>query len=77
MYSPLRQDVLVIQGLALGLLAALAATRLLQGFMFGISTLDPLTYVTAALLTAVAAAACAGPAWRAAHLDPLVALRRE
>jgi putative ABC transport system permease protein len=69
---------LVIQGLCIGVVASLAATRLLQGLVFGVTTMDPLTYVTvAALLSAISGAACLFPAWRAAKHDPLIALRME
>jgi putative ABC transport system permease protein len=69
---------LVVQGLGIGVVASLAATRLLQGVVFEVTTMDPLTYVTvAALLTVIAGAACLLPAWRAGRLDPLIALRRE
>ncbi|MFN0122031.1 MAG: FtsX-like permease family protein, partial [Blastocatellia bacterium] len=65
-------------GVAVGLLAAFALTRLLRGMLFEISPADPVTYATVAiLLLAVAALACAFPAWRATKVDPLVALRCE
>jgi putative ABC transport system permease protein len=65
-------------GLAIGVAAALAVTRLLSSLMFGISPRDPLTLgVSAVLLTMVALLACYLPARRAARIDPLVALRKE
>jgi putative ABC transport system permease protein len=65
-------------GIALGFLGALAATRLLQSMLFGITATDPLTYGTmAAGVAAIALLACAVPAWRAATVDPLVALRQD
>jgi predicted permease len=69
---------LVVVGVALGSLAAVAFTRLLKGLLFGISASDPLTFVViAALLVGVALLACWVPAQRAAKIDPLEALRQE
>jgi putative ABC transport system permease protein len=69
---------LTLAGIAVGALGALAATRLLRSLLYGISPTDPVTYAAlAALLTAVAFAACVVPAWRAARVDPIVALREE
>jgi putative ABC transport system permease protein len=65
-------------GLALGLLVALLATRLLEGLLFGLSALDPMTYLAAASLLLVTELLAAWvPARRAARADPLVALRDE
>jgi predicted permease len=65
-------------GMLGGLATAFAATRLLKGLLFGVSTTDPLTYIVVPLLLAmVILAACALPARRAARVDPLVALRSE
>ena len=68
--------VLVAVGLGVGLLAALALTRFMGKFLFGISAQDPLTFAgVAPILGAVAVLACLVPAWRAARVDPSVALR--
>jgi len=75
----LKQGLLLIAaGIAIGLLAAFAATRLLRTMLFGIGPTDVVTYVgLALLLTAVALIACYIPARRATRVDPLVALRAE
>ena len=65
-------------GVAIGLSGAVIASRSLITLLFGVSRLDPFTYVgVVALLVAVSMIACAVPAWRAAKVDPMVALRYE
>jgi len=75
----LREGVLLAgSGLILGGLAAAALSRSLQGFLFGVSAVDPVTYLlVGVLLAAVAGTAAWLPARRAAHVDPVVALRAE
>jgi ABC-type antimicrobial peptide transport system permease subunit len=65
-------------GLVTGLGLGLGAARLLRSVLFQVSPTDPLTLaITCCLLLTVAVAALAGPAWRAARVDPMVALRHE
>lgn len=69
---------LVVAGLAVGLIAAWALTRAMASLLIGISATDPLTYLTVAiLLSVVALAACWIPARRALRVHPMVALRYE
>jgi putative ABC transport system permease protein len=65
-------------GLAIGIVAAIAATRLLSTLLFGVSPLDPTTFIAvSALLATVALLASYVPTRRAAAVDPMVALREE
>ena len=64
-------------GVVVGLLIAGAASRALASLLFGVAALDLATYLlVVAVVLSVAAAAALGPAWRAARLDPTVALRQ-
>jgi putative ABC transport system permease protein len=62
----------------LGLVCALALTRVMSSLLFEVSATDLATFAAVpALLGAVALAATAIPAWRATRVDPMVALREE
>jgi len=74
-----RQGMLLISiGVAAGVTAALAITRLMKSLLYGIHPADPLTFVAVSLLlSAIAIVACYIPARRAMKVDPMVALRYE
>ncbi|HLY43570.1 MAG TPA: ABC transporter permease [Terracidiphilus sp.] len=65
-------------GIAIGVVASLAVTRLLSSLLFGVSSMDPVTFIAvAAILSGVALAASFIPARRAMRVDPVKALRYE
>src|SRR5690606_29964962 len=65
-------------GIVLGILGAMALTRLLTSILFGVSATDATTFLAAPLvLAAVAMAACFIPAWRATRTDPVKVLRQD
>lgn len=65
-------------GLAIGLAIAAVSGRIVAAQLFGVSSLDPATFlIVACALAAVAALACLAPAARAARVDPIDALRNE
>jgi len=71
-------DKAVAAGIVVGLVAALALTRVLESTLFGVSKRDPWTIVVAAILLLVTAAVAAFvPARRASRTDPMTALRCE
>jgi putative ABC transport system permease protein len=70
--------VVAVAGVAIGLAGALAFSRLIEGLLFGVAALDPITFVIAPLgLGLVAVLAGYLPARRAARIDPTIALRAE
>ncbi len=69
---------LALIGTLIGMVGALAVTRLMRSLLFDVSEVDPVTFVVVPLsLTLVALIACWIPAWRATKIDPLVAIRYE
>jgi putative ABC transport system permease protein len=65
-------------GVAIGLAGAVAASQAIAAMLFGVSRLDPVTYLAViALLAGVSAIACGVPAWRAVQVDPASTLRSE
>jgi putative ABC transport system permease protein len=65
-------------GVAIGVTIALALSRLIVGMLYGVTAIDPATFVLVPpLLFAIAALACYIPARRATRVDPVVALRSE
>jgi len=69
---------LALTGVVFGLAAAIAATRVMVGFLFNVSPTDPWTFTAVVgIILAVVLAASYLPARRASRVDPLVALRME
>ncbi len=65
-------------GAAIGLILAIAMSRLIAAMLFGVRSMDPVTFTVVILVLAVTAAmSIAGPAWRATRVDPIRALRQE
>jgi predicted permease len=70
--------VLVSAGLAIGIVAAVMLSRVLQSYLYATTPTDPLAFAAVAVSFVLAGAlACLGPAWRATTVDPQVALRAE
>jgi putative ABC transport system permease protein len=68
----------VLVGMVIGLLAAVGVGRLLRGQLFNVPPTDAATFAGVSVcLVGAALAACLLPAWRAIHVDPIVALRAE
>jgi putative ABC transport system permease protein len=67
---------MIATGTLVGLGLALALSKTISAFLFGVQPIDPVTFAGVALVLAVTAAlAAAAPAWRAARVDPVVAIR--
>jgi ABC-type antimicrobial peptide transport system permease subunit len=66
-----------VVGLGIGVVGALALTRLMSSMLFGVDTTDPVTFVAVPfVLVLVAIAACLVPARRATRVDPIRVLRQ-
>jgi putative ABC transport system permease protein len=69
--------IVVLPGIAVGMVGAVAFARLMQGMLFGVTSLDTVAFVAAPLgLAATSVLACLGPALRAAATDPAATLRK-
>ena len=69
---------MIAVGTIVGLGLSLALSKMITAFLFGVQPVDPVTLAGAVLLLVVTAAlAAAAPAWRAASVDPVVALRND
>jgi putative ABC transport system permease protein len=69
---------IAVSGVAIGLAAAALLTRTLASLLFGVTPLDPVTFLAApGVLVMTAVVACVAPALRAVRVDPAVTLRHE
>jgi len=72
-----RARAVTFAGIGLGFVAALAVARMFEGLVFGVSTLDPVSFTSAVVIVAgVALLASYVPARRASRVDPMTALKR-
>jgi putative ABC transport system permease protein len=71
-------SVMLVSGIAIGLLLAIATARILSGILYGVGPLDPIAFTVAPLVLTIAALIATWlPARRATHVDPIQALRTE
>jgi putative ABC transport system permease protein len=69
---------ITMAGITIGTVAAAMLSRFLSTLLFGVTPLDPVTFISGpVILTAVALLACSLPAWRAIHIEPATALRHD
>jgi hypothetical protein len=71
-------SIMLVSGIAIGLLLAIATARILSGILYGVGALDPIAFTVAPLVLAIAALIATWlPARRATQVDPIRALRTE
>jgi putative ABC transport system permease protein len=71
-------SIMLLSGVAIGLLLAVATAKILSGILYQVGALDPIAFTVAPLLLAAAALVATWlPARRATHVDPIQALRTE
>jgi ABC-type antimicrobial peptide transport system permease subunit len=71
-------SVMLVSGIAIGLLLAIATARILSGILYGVGALDPIAFTVAPLVLTIAALIATWlPARRATRVDPVQALRAE
>jgi putative ABC transport system permease protein len=69
---------LALLGICIGTAISLVTNGLIRSFLFGVTPASPIAYATASVVLFLAAMmAAAAPAWRAARVDPMIALREE
>jgi len=69
---------LALLGICIGTTASVVTNGMIRSFLFGITPASPIAYATASVVLFLAAImAAAAPAWRAARVDPMIALREE
>ena len=67
---------LTLIGIAIGIPAAVGATRFLSALLFGVNPIDvPTLVIVSAVISVIAVIACLVPAWRATRVDPLIVIR--
>jgi ABC-type antimicrobial peptide transport system permease subunit len=71
-------SIMLVSGIAIGLLLAIATARILSGILYGVGALDPVAFTVAPLVLAIAALIATWlPARRATQINPIQALRAE
>jgi ABC-type antimicrobial peptide transport system permease subunit len=68
---------IALAGIGVGVASSLALTRVISSLLYDVEPSDPQTFVVTAAFATVAPVACCLPAFKAAHVDPAIALRYE